>query len=115
MATFASDYDNGLIGHRAMTPAEDHELRQLTWFSRAGSLSESAAERLAELVTRDRRADVRDARPNPSVPMDEESSTLPPLDMDWISSLSCPNCGSIVLADNESDPSYRFRATRLSA
>jgi hypothetical protein len=94
-----------------MTPAEDYEVRQLTWFSRVGSLSEKSADRLAELAIWDRRGEVRDARPNPSVPVTEESSSLPPLDMDWISSIACPYCGSTIPLDDKSAPSYRYATT----
>ncbi len=111
MAKPARKHDVGLVSHRAMTPAEDHELRQLTWFSRVGSLSEKSAARLTELVIRDRRTEVRDARPNPSVPRTDESSSLPPLEMDRISSITCPKCGSMISADHQSAPSYRYTAT----
>jgi hypothetical protein len=94
-----------------MTPEEDHELRQLAWFSKVGTLSEKAAARLGDLVERDRRSEVRDARPNPSVPETDEVSTLPPLQMDQISSsFTCPSCGSTVRPDQEFAPSYRFQA-----
>lgn len=80
----------------ALTAAEDHELRQLTWFSRVGQLSERSAARLSELRERDKRTDVRDPRPNPASPEDDEPSSLPPLQMDRIASITCPNCGSIL-------------------
>ncbi len=80
----------------ALTPAEDHELRQLTWFSKVGQLSERSAARLSELMDRDRRNEVRDPKPNPSSPEDDEPSTLPPLQMDHVASITCPNCGSIL-------------------
>lgn len=80
----------------ALTPAEDHELRQLTWFSKVGQLSDRSAQRLSELSGRDRRNGVRDPRPNPSSPDDDQPSTLPPLEMDHVSSITCPNCGSIL-------------------
>ncbi len=80
----------------ALTPAEDHELRQLTWFSKVGQLSERSAARMSELMARDRRDEVRDPKPNPSSPEDDEPSTLPPLQMDHTASITCPNCGSIL-------------------
>ena len=77
--------------------SEDHELRQLAWFSRAGQLSEQSRARLSDLVTRDRRAEIRDPRPNPSNPLDDDMpSTLPPLELDRSSQLVCPNCGCVL-------------------
>jgi hypothetical protein len=111
MAEPARDHNDEVASRQAVTPAEDHELRQLTWFSKVGSLSEKAAARLTDLVARDRRIEVRDPRPNPSAPLTEESSNLPPLEMDRISLPTCPNCGSIIRPDHESAPSYRYRAT----
>lgn len=78
-----------------LSPDEDRELRQLTWFGRAGSLSEHSTERLTDLGGRDRRDQVRDARPNPSSPATEETPTLPPLQMDGDRRVMCPNCGSV--------------------
>jgi hypothetical protein len=81
---------------QGLTTSEDRELRQLTWFSRVGDVSEKAKARVFDLLGRDRRAWVRDPRPNPSSPADDEASTLPPLPMDPIASTSCPNCGAIL-------------------
>lgn len=82
----------------ALTPAEDHELRQLTWFSKVGQLSERSAARLSELMELDRRSGVREPKPNPASPQDDEPTTLPPLQMDHVASITCPNCGSILPA-----------------
>ena len=79
-----------------LTPEEDMELRQLTWFSRAGSLSEQSLGRMAELIRKDRRTEVRDARPNPSTPAAEEVTTLPPLQLDAGAEMTCPNCGALI-------------------
>jgi hypothetical protein len=86
-------------GHPGLTTSEDRELRQLTWFCRVGDLSEKAKARVFELLGRDRRAWVRDPRPNPSSPAADELTTLPPLQMDEIVSITCPSCGAI-LPDN---------------
>ena len=75
-----------------LTPAEDSELRQLTWFAKVGSLSENSRARLEELRARDRRDTVRDPRPDPG------SQDAPPLaarltDDHPVESASCPKCG----------------------
>ena len=44
---------------------EDNELRLLTWFELAGSVSEATEQRIAELRNRDRREEVRDPRSDP--------------------------------------------------
>jgi hypothetical protein len=83
--------------YQGLTAREDHELRQLTWFSAVGDLSDKAVGRLWQLIGRDRRTAVRDPRPNPSTPeKDEEPSTLPPLELDRSSSVQCPNCGALL-------------------
>ncbi len=80
-----------------LTAVEDHELRQLTWFSSVGDLSDRAVNRLWQLIRRDRRGEVRDPRPNPSAPEDDEMPTrLPPLEMDRTASSTCPNCGALL-------------------
>ncbi len=77
--------------------AEDHELRQLTWFAKAGHLSERSLSRLCELHEKDRRVEVRSPRPDPSNPHDEEpASRLPPLGLDRVATITCPNCGSLL-------------------
>jgi hypothetical protein len=86
-----------------LSTSEDRELRQLTWFSRVGDISERAKTRAFELLGRDRRAWVRDPRPNPSSPADDDVSTLPPLQMDPIASMSCPNCGAILPHQGRAD------------
>ena len=80
-----------------LTDLEDAELRQLTWFGLAGDLSEKSQARIAELRSRDRRAEVRDPRPDP---ISQESSLQ---GIDWTvpsqwdldepeESVSCQNC-----------------------
>jgi hypothetical protein len=97
MAQGPSTYECPPTGTQGLTALEDLELRQLTWFSLVGDLSERAVARLRQLIRRDRREEVRDPRPNPSAPAeDEEPTTLPPLDMDRISSITCPNCGALL-------------------
>ena len=90
-----SEQDKSQLG---LSPEEDHELRQLTWFARAGNLSERSVARLVELIGRDRRDEVRDARPNPSSPA-EEVSTLPPLHLEGGPEVVCPNCGALFHSD----------------
>jgi len=85
---------------QGLTPGEDYELRQLTWFSAVGDLSEKAVGRLWQLIGRDRRRAVRNPRPNPSAPLDEEPSTLPPLEMDRTASMTCPNCGALLSTED---------------
>jgi hypothetical protein len=80
-----------------LSTSEDHELRQLAWFRRAGQLSERSENRLSELSSKDRRSEVRDPRPNPANPQDEEQpSTLPPLQPDRVATIICPNCGWVM-------------------
>ena len=81
--------------HPRLTPAEDHELRQLTWFSKVGHLSEQSAARLADLMARDRRTEVRDPRPNPSGDGDELYGTTLP-EPDRLAASTCPNCGFLL-------------------
>jgi hypothetical protein len=82
--------------HSGLTTSEDRELRQLTWFAKVGDISEKAKNRAFELLGRDRRSWVRDPRPNPGSPADDEVTNLPPLQMDPIASMKCPNCGAIL-------------------
>jgi hypothetical protein len=83
--------------HTGLTAVEDNELRQLTWFSSVGDLSDRAVSRLWQLIGRDRRGEVRDPRPNPSAPADEDPPTeLPPLEMDRTALSTCPNCGALL-------------------
>ena len=90
--------------------SEDRELRQLTWFAKAGDLSDRSRSRLCELHQKDRRVDVRMPRPDPSNPLDEEpASRLPPLGMDRAAAFACPNCGTLLpqpheRADRDSRP-----------
>jgi hypothetical protein len=50
----------------ALRREEDNELRLLTWFEMAGSISEATERRIAELRARDRRDEVRDPRSDPA-------------------------------------------------
>ncbi|HUJ66245.1 MAG TPA: hypothetical protein VLX59_11945 [Acidimicrobiales bacterium] len=93
----------GPPGEPGLTPAEDYELRQLTWFSAVGDLSERAVGRLWQLIGRDRRTAVRNPRPNPSSPRDDEPSTLPSLEMDRTASMTCPNCGALLSTKDRAD------------
>lgn len=95
MGHAASTDDERAASRHGLAPEEDRELRQLTWFARAGSMSERSIGRLAELISRDRRREVRDARPNPSTPASDEVSTLPPLWREGSAPVKCPNCGSV--------------------
>jgi hypothetical protein len=84
-----------------LTAVEDNELRQLTWFSSVGDLSDRAVRRLWQLIGRDRRGAVRDPRPNPSAPEEDEMSTLlPPLEMDRTALSTCPNCGALLHSED---------------
>lgn len=74
-----------------LTSAEDSELRQLTWFSKAGQLSEESLARLAYLTARDRRGSVRDVRPDP-VSRDGDSVGAK-LDPQPERTVTCRNCG----------------------
>jgi hypothetical protein len=88
-------------GRDGLTAVEDNELRQLTWFSSVGDLSEKAVNRLWLLIGRDRRGEVRDPRPNPSAPEDDEMPTrLPPLEMDRTALSTCPNCGAFLYGED---------------
>lgn len=87
-----------LAGARAMSletdrlsAAEDSELRQLTWFARAGQLSDASQSRLAQLKARDRRDQVRDARPDPVTRDSDYVGTR--LDSQPIPTVPCQNCG----------------------
>jgi hypothetical protein len=97
MASDATTDEEAAGSFRGLSAREDHELRQLTWFSAVGDLSDKAVSRLWQLIGRDRRTAVREPRPNPSAPSDDdEPSRLPPLGPDRGSSLVCPNCGSLL-------------------
>jgi hypothetical protein len=74
-----------------LTAAEDGELRQLTWFSKAGQLSEPSHGRLEDLKARDRRSGIRDPRPDPISRAGDEVGERLRLDQDG--SNRCPNCG----------------------
>ena len=84
-----------------LTAEEDNELRQLTWFSMVGHLSDASETRLLELKAKDRRTKVRNPRPDPSVSRMgiPESPTMPaPLVHEPVAatgSFTCPNCGFV--------------------
>lgn len=83
-----------------LTPAEDNELRQLTWFSMVGQLSESSNERLLELRAKDRRTKVRNPRPDPSASRSSTDAPVPPPKLDpqahpAAGQFTCPNCGFV--------------------
>ncbi len=100
-------------GRPGLTPSEDRELRQLTWFSRAGQLSEKTLARLAYLMARDRRREVRDPRPDPSDPGDDDPrNPLPPPGLDRGGLMKCPNCGT-VLTGTDALPPPRVDPNRL--
>lgn len=80
-----------------LSVSEDREMRQLSWFSAAGSLSEASRARLQELRERDRRDEVRDARPDPSCAPGENPAPSR-LEADRVASITCPNCGAVVPA-----------------
>jgi hypothetical protein len=84
-----------------LTPEEDNELRQLTWFSLVGQLSDPSQARMLELRAKDRRSRVRNPRPDPSVSRmgtpDAPAST-PRLNSDHEAAAGnfiCPNCGFV--------------------
>src|SRR5690349_3829211 len=77
-----------------LSPAEDAELRQLAWFSRAGQLSEKSQARLSDLKARDRRNTIRDPRPDPT---SGGSGIATRFDSAPASARVCPNCGSGVV------------------
>lgn len=94
----ASEVDCGL------TPAEDDELRQLTWFSMVGQLSDSSNERILELRAKDRRSKVRNPRPDPvatrRLPVEPTVPAVPAARLDSETAagpvqFTCPNCGFV--------------------
>ena len=90
----------GLDDH-GLTAEEDNELRQLTWFSMVGQLSDTSETRLLELKAKDRRSKVRNPRPDPSVSRMgvPESPTMPAALVHEpaapAASFTCPNCGFV--------------------
>jgi hypothetical protein len=97
LAPDAISDEGAAASQHGLTSLEDRELRQLTWFSAVGDISDRAVGRLWALIGRDRRTAVRDPRPNPSAPAkDEEPTRLPPLGLDRSSSVVCPNCGALL-------------------
>lgn len=87
------------VDDRGLTAEEDNELRQLTWFSMVGQLSDTSHARLLELKGKDRRSNVRNPRPDPSVSRmgTPEAPTTPPVLVHEqgtaTASFTCPNCG----------------------
>lgn len=101
-----SELDSGL------TPAEDNELRQLTWFSMVGQLSESSNERILELRAKDRRTKVRNPRPDPSASRTSTDAPVPPPKLDSHAQsasghFTCPNCGFVQRAQPQAPPANR--------
>ena len=89
-----------------LSAAEDVELRQLAWFSKAGQLSETSQARLLELRARDRRDTIRDPRPDPSGGRIEGA---PSFGSDGAGRAStCPNCGSGTLRSAGSSRSCSY-------
>ena len=84
-----------------LTTEEDNELRQLTWFSLVGHLSDGSQARLLELRAKDRRRKVRNPRPDPSASrMSIPDSPAPSREMASEQEVSpayftCPNCGFV--------------------
>jgi hypothetical protein len=105
MAPDATSDEETAGAPHGLTVGEDQELRQLTWFSAVGDLSDKAVARLWQLIGRDRRTAVRDPRPNPGGPVeDDEPSRLPRLGLDRSASLVCPNCGSLLPTQDPAVP-----------
>ena len=89
--------DEVSVNHEGLTISEDRELRQLTWFSQAGSVSDSSRARVLELTAKDRRREIREPRPNPgSDPEDDLTGSLFD-EPEGTSSTYCPRCGSTLL------------------
>ena len=84
-----------------LTADEDNELRQLTWFSMVGQLSDTSRTRLLELKGKDRRTKVRNPRPDPSASRmgTPDSPTVPATLVHegnpTTTSFTCPNCGFV--------------------
>ena len=84
-----------------LTAEEDNELRQLTWFSMVGQLSDTSRTRLLELKRKDRRNKVRNPRPDPSASnMGTPDSPTMPASLvheggTATASFTCPNCGFV--------------------
>jgi hypothetical protein len=105
MAPDATSDEETASPNQGLTVREDQELRQLTWFSAVGDLSDKAVGRLWQLIGRDRRTAVRDPRPNPTGPVeDDEPGRLPPLGLDRSASVVCPNCGSLLPTQDRAVP-----------
>jgi hypothetical protein len=94
------DVEPGLDNH-GLTAEEDNELRQLTWFSLVGQLSDGSQARMLELRAKDRRNKVRNPRPDPSVSRmgtPDSPTTVPRLvtEQEPVAAYStCPNCGFV--------------------
>jgi hypothetical protein len=88
-------------GDLGLTADEDNELRQLTWFSLVGHLSDASQARLLELRAKDRRSKVRNPRPDPSasrMDVPEAPASPPRVVPDHQApqgNFICPNCGFV--------------------
>ena len=97
--------DTHVTSDQKLTGLEDAELRLLTWFGLAGDLSEKSQARIAELRSRDRRAEVREPRPDPisqdsawqRISWTEPSGSDSELDSEEF--VSCQNCSFGPLAE----------------
>jgi hypothetical protein len=86
-----------------LSPDEDNELRQLTWFSLVGHLSDASQARMLELRARDRRTKVRNPRPDPSAsrlgtpetPTTVPTPRLAAENQTAPGNFVCPNCGYV--------------------
>lgn len=103
---------------KPMTPLEDAELRQLTWFGLAGDLSDDSQGRVEALRAKDRRAGVRDPRPDP-VSQDNDGRSYirssdpeqkPDAESEAQVRLSCSNCGYFPVADGSICPHCAVRS-----
>lgn len=103
-----------------LTPLEDAELRQLTWFGLAGAISDESQHRIAELRSRDRRSEVRDPRPDPISQdsdgrryiSDADSVLDSPPDAHPDGAVSCSNCGYTPIELGSLCPHCAVRAVR---
>ena len=89
------------LDDHGLTAEEDNELRQLTWFSMVGQLSDTSRMRLQEQKGKYRRNKVRNPRPDPSASrMGTPDSPAMPATLvhegsPTTASFTCPNCGFV--------------------
>lgn len=110
--------DQNTTATKPMTLLEDAELRQLTWFGLAGDLSDESQDRLDALRAKDRRAAVRDPRPDPmSQDNDGRSYIRSPepepnteAECDARARLRCSNCGYFPIAGGSMCPHCAVRS-----